>query len=351
MKMRIGKWLLSALAAGVSLAFLAAEPSLHREKSFQAKPGGTLRVEAAFQDVLVTVRPGATVDVTVDVKVSGWGGSDEEFVKSCEPQFSETGDTILIRCQTSLHFTFGWRTTVAKIDVKMPPGMTIDASSGSGDCVVKGDTGGFPVNLHTGSGDVGLEGACKALSAKSGSGGVKVSLTKEAERAEIQTGSGNIQVAGPVRELSVETGSGDVRADLKGGKGIVSLRSGSGDLELKGGAADLKAKSGSGGISAEGLTGSAAMKTGSGDITVRWAKAPHGGKMEVESSSGHVQLTFPADASFTGLLRTSSGDVRCDFPGAFKGSRKQSFALTGPQGSADLSVETSSGDIQVLAAK
>lgn len=161
--MRSARWFLTIAAAVMSLAFLASEPSLHREKSFPAKPGGTVRVEAGFQDVLVTVRPGATVDVTVDVKISGWGGSEEDFLKSCEPQFSETGDTIQVKCQSSFHFTFGWRTTEAKIVVKMPPGMSVDASSGSGDCSLKGDTGGYVVVFHSGSGDALLDGACKTF--------------------------------------------------------------------------------------------------------------------------------------------------------------------------------------------
>jgi|GEM_PF-3378933 len=349
--MRIGRWLLTALTLALSLAVFSAEPSLHREKSFPAKPGGTVRVEAAFQDVLVAVRPGATVDVTVDVKVNGWGGSDEEFIKACEPQYSEAGDTLLIRCQPAFHFTFGWRTTVAKIDVKMPPGMNLDANSGSGDCSMKGDTGGFAASFYTGSGDVVLDGACRTLKAQTGSGDVKLLFAKEVEKATIETGSGDIQVSGPVRDLAAETGSGDVRLDLKGGKAKVSLRSGSGDLSLKGGAGDLTAKSGSGDITAEGLMGTALLKTSSGEISARWVEAPRSKKVFVRSSSGGVHLAFPIGASLSGILETSSGDLQCEFPGTLKGSHERTFALTGPQGSAELAVETSSGDIRLVAAK
>ena len=349
--MRFGRWLLTVATLALPLAALSTEPALHREKSFPAKPGGTVRVEAGFQDVLVTVRPGATVDVTVDVKVSGWGSSDESFIKSCEPEYSDSGDTILIRCKPSFNVTFGWRTTQAKIDVKMPAGMSIDASSGSGDCSVKGDTGGFPVSLHAGSGDVVLEGACRTLKADTGSGNVKATLAKDTDSADLHTGSGDIQVSGPVRDLAAETGSGDVCLDLKGGKAKVSLRSGSGDLSLKGGAGDLTAKSASGGITAEGLTGTALMKTNSGDILARWVEAPRGEKVSVRSSSGGVRLTFPAGTSLSGMLDTSSGDLQCEFPGTLKGRHQRTFVLAGPQGSADLAVETSSGDIQVVATK
>lgn len=349
--MRFGRWFLATLTVALPLAVLSAEPSLHREKSFSAKPGGTVRVEAAFQDVLVTVRPGATVDVTVDVKVSGWGSSDEEFIKACEPQFSESGDTILVRCKPSFQVTFGWRTTQAKIDVKMPPGMSIDASSGSGDCSVMGDTGGFPVSLHTGSGGVVLEGACRTLKADTGSGDVKVTLAKETDGVDLHTGSGDIQISGPVRELAVETGSGDVSADLKSGKTKVSLTSGSGDISLKGGTGDLTAKSGSGDITAEGLMGEASLMTSSGEISARWAEAPRGEKVSARSSSGSVRLEFPSGASLSGTLGTSSGDLRCEFPGTYKGSHQRSFVLSGPQGSSELTVETSSGGIQVVKAK
>jgi DUF4097 and DUF4098 domain-containing protein YvlB len=280
------------------------------------------------------------------VKVSGWGGSDEEFIKSCEPQFSETGDTIRVQCDSSFHFTFGWRTTEAKIDVKMPPGMRLDASSGSGDCSLKGEIGGFPVAFHSGSGDAILDGACKSFTATTGSGDIKAAFTKDVEITDLHTGSGDITVAGPVGDLSVETGSGDVRADLTGGKARASLRSGSGDLTLKGGAAELNARSGSGSITAEGLTGPATLKTSSGEISARWAGAPRDGKVSVRSSSGGVRLAFPAGTTFQGLLDTTSGDVLCDFPGTLN-SRGQTFAFSGPQGSAELTVETASGDIQV----
>ena len=349
--MRSVRWIVAVAVAAISLAVLGAEPSLHREKSFSPKPGGTVRVEAAFQDVVVTVRPGASVEVTVDVKVSGWGGSDEDFLKACEPQFSETADAIVVHCKPSVHFTFGLKTTLAKIDVKMPPGMGIEASSGSGDCSVKGDTGGFPVSISTGSGDVLLDGACKSLQAETGSGDVKASFSKDAEKAEFRTGSGDVLVSGPVQELSAETGSGDVRLELKGGKAKVSLRTGSGDADLKGGAVDLTARSGSGEITADGLTGAATLKTGSGDISATWAQGPHGEKLSAKSSSGSVHLAFPAGTGLAGLLTSVSGRIHSDFPGAPKGSGEKSFALTGSQGSSDLEVETISGDIHVVAAK
>jgi DUF4097 and DUF4098 domain-containing protein YvlB len=301
--------------------------------------------------VVVSVRAGATVDVTVDVKASGWGTSQQEFVKSCEPQYSDAGSTILIRSKPGNHFSFGWQNLTAKIEVRMPPGMGLDVSSGSGDCSLTGDTEGSPVRYSTGSGDISISGACKSLITESGSGNVKATLTKEAEKAELSAGSGDIQVSGAIQDLSVETGSGSVGVKLSGPAAKVSLHTGSGDVDLKGAARELTAHSGSGLIEAEGLVGGAQIESSSGDVTARWSESPRGEKISVDTSSGSVHLSFPAGAAFSGRLDTNSGDIRCDFPGTLRGKREGSFALAGPAGSAELTVDTSSGDIQIIAAK
>lgn len=339
-----------ALIAAFPLAAAAEDASLHREKSFPAKPGGTVKVEASFHDVTVTVRPGDTVDVTVDVRASGWGSSQQEFVKSCEPEFTQTGDALAIRSKPRGRLTFGWQSVDAKIDVRVPPGMALDLYSGSGDCSLKGDAGA-PVKVHTGSGDIGMDGACRSLETSSGSGSVKAALGQESGRVEMRSGSGDLLVSGPVRELAMETGSGTATARLSRPAEKVRLHSGSGDLTLNGGARHLAAHSGSGSIVAEGLTGGAELESSSGDVTARWKEPPGGGRVLAETGSGEIRLTFPAGAQFSGLLDTSSGDIRCDFPGTLKGRNQHSFSLAGGAGSTELQVETGSGDIQVVAAK
>lgn len=338
------------LTAALPLALLAEDATLHRQKSFPAKAGGTVKVEAAFHDVVLTVRPGETVDVTVDIKASGWGSSQQEFVKSCEPEFSQAGDTILIRSKPKSHFSFGWQNLTAKIDVRVPPGVALDVSSGSGDCSLTGETGAA-ARFHTGSGDITVDGACRTLETSSGSGDVKATLAQETEKVEMSAGSGDLLVSGGVRELAMETGSGSATARLTRQADKVRLHSGSGDLTLKGGAGRLSAHSGSGTIAAEGLTGGAEIESSSGDVTARWADVPGGSKISVQTSSGEIRLAFPAGAQFTGLLDTSSGDIRCDFPGTLKGRGQRSFALAGGDGSTDLQAESGSGDIQIISAK
>jgi hypothetical protein len=339
-----------ALIAALPLATAAEDATLHREKSFPAKPGGTVKVEASFHDVIVSVRPGETVDVTVDVKASGWPNGQQEFVKSCEPEFTQTGDTLVIRSKPKSRFSFGWQSLDARIEVRMPPGMALDAYSGSGHCSLKGDTGAS-ARFHTGSGDIAVEGSCTSLDTSSGSGSVIAKLSGEADRAVLGAGSGDLEFSGEVRELTMATGSGDATARLSGKAAKVKLNSGSGDLFITGGAGELGAKSGSGSITAEGLSGGARIETGSGDVRAKWDESPKGGQIGASSSSGSVSLTFPKDAQFTGLIDTSSGDIRCDFPGTLKGRDNRRFSLAGPAGSTDLQVETSSGDIQVIAAR
>jgi DUF4097 and DUF4098 domain-containing protein YvlB len=302
------KALIAGTLLAASLSAAAEAATFHTSKTFAPKPGGTLKVEAAFQDVRVTIAPGASVEVTVDMKATTWPQDSKESLKPYEPIFSEEGNTLLIRSRPTGTFTIGFSNCSGLIAVKMPPGMHVNLSTGSGDLEVSGDLGASDLTCDTGSGDVKVDGALRNASAETGSGDVKLTLTAPATAVKAHTGSGNVTLSGGAGRVEGSTGSGD--------------------------------------ISAEGLSGAGAFETGSGNIKCSWSKLPVGVRVSAETGSGDVTLKVPAGAVLAGELHSSSGDVKSEFPGTSSDHGRR-FALAGGAGAGELGVDTGSGNITV----
>lgn len=309
--MRIVRTLAVTLLALAALAAHAETLKAHHEKSLAPKPGGTLRVEAAFQDVVVTFAPASSkVEVVVDLEISMWPGDGKAYLAALAPTFDEKGDHLVVRSKTSGFSHIGMLQAKGTIAVTLPPGMALDLDTGSGDIKVEGDSGGKPVSADTGSGDISVKGRISGFQA--------------------------------------DTGSGDVLARIEGPCGEVKVDTGSGDVDFSGAAEHFAADTGSGEVKATGLSGGASFNTGSGSIEASFAALGAGAKVEADTGSGDVQLRFPQGFSPSGLLETSSGTIQCDLPGT-PNKRGDTFALSGTAGA--LKVETGSGDITILAAK
>jgi hypothetical protein len=116
----------------------------------------------------------------------------------------------------------------------------------------------IPFEIHTGSGDVRIEGALDQLHVNAGSGDVQaVDIT--GLDLQVKTGSGDIDlsVLDPTDQVSVRAGSGDVYLAVPAGSYRVNVDTGSGDRSVQGIANDAEAAA------------SIAIDTGSGDVRVR----------------------------------------------------------------------------------
>lgn len=307
--MRVHRTLLAGLFLAAALGAAGETATFHGTKTLAPKQGGTLKVEGSFQDISVTLAPGTSVEVTVDMKLSAWPQDSKEALKAYEPVYSEEGNTLLIRCRSQHQLSVGFLNSSGTIAIRMPPGMNLDLHTGSGDLEVRGDLGSYDLVGDTGSGDVRMEGGLRTLSAETGSGDVKAKLTAPATSAKIHTGSG--------------------------------------DVNFSGGCARFEASAGSGNITADGLVGPGTFETGSGDIEALWTRLADGTAVKAESGSGRIHLGLPADATLSGDLDTGSGDIRSDFPG--KSSQKgRHWSFLGGPGASRFSVETGSGDIHVV---
>ena len=115
-----------------------------------------------------------------------------------------------------------------------------------------------PMQIHTGSGDVHVEGALDLLHVRAGSGDV-YGLDVSGMDLEVRTGSGDIdlRVFEPTERVAVRAGSGDVSLALPAGGYRMTVETGSGDRSVRGIDAD------------DGAAASLEVNTGSGDVTIR----------------------------------------------------------------------------------
>ncbi len=178
------------------------------------------------------------------------------------------------------------------------------------------------LKLDTVSGDVQFRGSYLACEAGSVSGELHIERTEDgssAERTEAGSVSGAVQLHGPVGEFKVGTTSGAVSV-LGSGWGTVTTVSGNQWLEGEISALDAGSTSGS--------------------VTLITSVQPR--EIEIDTTSGDVSLTLPADCGFTLDFDTSSGD----FISALAMVNQRSKHIYG-DGAAAVDVDTTSGDLRV----
>ena len=195
--------------------------------------------------------------------------------------------------------------------VAMPPGMNLLVDSSSGSTQVTGDFGAADLQFDCSSGSVTIDGGADEVGVDSSSGSVKVTASRPVRKVKADVSSGSVTVSGSVAELEIDSSSGS--------------------------------------ITVEGLTGSAKLSSSSGGISARWVSLPPPGTtIQADASSGSVHLTFPRGAVLAGVVDTSSGGIRSDFPGSFNDEHDH-LVLAGGAGSVQVKVDSSSGSVTLEA--
>jgi hypothetical protein len=173
-----------------------------------------------------------------------------------------------------------------------PAGLDYDIAAGAADVSLRVDAGW--TRIRSGSGDVSL-GRARDLSCTSGSGDISVA-----------------EAYGDSARLT--TGSGDVRIQLA--NCAVTAKSGSGELmirELR--QAGLQASSGSGAVSVASTTGSVDLRSASGALTIGVANGLRAW-LDLRSVSGELRIALdasdqpePGEPYVSVRARTASGEI------------------------------------------
>jgi hypothetical protein len=300
----------TAVAVCLLLAGSAgADIDIHEKHRFEANAGDTVVVDVSFHNVEVRAQPGSSVDVTVDINVSGNSRSAQNAAEDLRPVFEDQGDRLLIRSTRSKGWS--WKNVKAKgqVVVLMPPDVNLLIDSSSGEAKIVGDFGSSKVSFDASSGGLTVDGAMLEL------------------HSDLSSGSVHADVTRPLAEFTADASSGSVR--------------------LNGGAALVKVDTSSGSIDVSGLTGVGKFSASSGNIKAQWDEIPSKTIVRASASSGNVTLTFPDYTKISGLVEVSSGGIHSDFPALIRG--KDELKLDGGPSAIDVQVDTSSGNIKLLA--
>ena len=237
-------------------------------KSFKLERTAKVRVETSDANSRVTAWEGATVEARITTQ--GWkiGGDGIDIVDR------QAGDQIDIEVRFPHHvFQMNWGNRRVDIEIKVPRNADLD--------------------LHTGDGNVDVQGVNGTILLRSGDGNLKLSELQGTLKAE--TGDGNIDTRNVRGELILHTGDG--RIDLTGIDGSLRAETGDGRVHVSGRFDVLDVKTGDGGIDAVASEGS--------KLEANW---------RLNTGDGNLTLRLPATIAADVELRTSDGSIDFDMP-------------------------------------
>lgn len=225
-----------------------------------------------------------------------------------------------------------------KLSIEVPPGVTVEMRSSSGDLRTANLAG--IQRLTTTSGDIAVEGATGPVQASVTSGDIEATGIAA---ARLRSVSGDISVEGASGALTAGTTSGDIR--VRGAADSLRLDSVSGEIDLDGAARAVAIGTTSGSVSARGIVGPLSATTSSGDLDLR----AHAGllRADISSVSGDVTLDLPAGFGGTVELQTASGALDVALPVQVQSVTRRALRGTIGKGSGRLILKSASGDLHV----
>ena len=198
------------------------------------------------------------------------------------------------------------------IDISLPIGAKVNASTHSGNVTIRGTRG--PVDAHATNGSVDVDDVMN--------------------RVDLSTFSGDVSASNVNGDAKFETISGGIK--LRDARGSIDATTVSGDIDLIGiTSKSVRAKTTSGGVVFDGLVDPA-------------------GHYDLGTHSGDVRLRVQRDASAQLSVSTWSGSVDSQFPITLKpgeqrigtlNAKRFTFEIGG--GSARITADTFSGDITI----
>lgn len=250
------------------LSFLLSASTDEWTKSFNLERTAKVRVETSDANIHVTAWEGTTVAGRITTQ--GWkiGGDGIDIVDR------QTGDQIDIEVRFPRHWLqMNWRNRRVDIEIKVPRDADLD--------------------LHTGDGNVDVQGVKGTILLRSGDGNLNLSELQGTLRAE--TGDGKIDMRNVRGDLTLHTGDG--RLDLTGIDGSLRAETGDGRVRVTGRFDVLDVKTGDGGIEAMANEGSKLeanwrLNTGDGNLTLR-LPSTIAADVELHTNDGGIDLEMP----------------------------------------------------------
>ncbi|GAB3961651.1 DUF4097 family beta strand repeat-containing protein [Actinoallomurus acanthiterrae] len=196
-----------------------------------------------------------------------------------------------------------------QVDVELPAGSDLHASSGLGSIHCEGRLG--DCELSSGAGGIWIEDA-RTLQAKTGGG--DVTAGRVAGDVKITTGVGEVRLRHADGAVTIKTSSGATWVGEAAGD--IQIRSASGDIVIDRAHADIEAKTSAGKIRiGEVSQGTVVMQTSAGQLEVG-VREGTAAWLDVHSTAGSVRNMLDttdgpgeADRTVEVRARTSLGDI------------------------------------------
>lgn len=220
----------------------------------------------------------------------------------------------------------------------------VDIASTSGDVQISQINTDGEINIATTSGDMQLQQLNGSADISSVSGYIRAEAISG--NIHLATTSGDIILQRVDGNADVSTTSGEVK--IQEGSGDRSISSISGDILVKEMEGSFDISTTSGEVRVQAQEGQGKAETSSGDISVELSKLT--GNLNMNSTSGDVNIKLPESDSFDFEANTSSGDINTFFDDNLKFSKKGNNAQgtygTNKNGSR-IDIDTTSGDVRI----
>jgi DUF4097 and DUF4098 domain-containing protein YvlB len=282
-------------------------------RSFPVGKGATLMLSNISGNIQIV--PGSATSIEVEALTHAWGQNAEAAKQRLADAVIETyasGNRVEVRVE------HGQRRDARGVDVefnvKVPGDASVDLRTVSGDVRVTNVKGELRVQAI--SGNVVLEGTAKIGVVKTVSGDLTINNGGSDQQISLSTVNGDLQVQTlTARAIDLDTINGDVRiAGWSGDR--AHIRSLDGDLDVQ-------------------------------------ASLAKGGRYEIESHSGNINLSLPEQPGFELEANTFNGRIRIDFPirseGPIRDSDRGPRSVRGTYGdaSSSLRLQTFNGNLTV----
>lgn len=183
----------------------------------------------------------------------------------------------------------------------------------------------------------------------------KVSLATTSGYVTAETISGDATFSSTSGDIKVEHIDGNVDATstsgyvrIDGGSGTRKVSTTSGDITLEGMNGDFDISTASGEISVTDDKGAGCIETISGDVRLELAELA--GNLDINTTSGYVDMKLSEKDSFAFEANTTSGEIDTFFDDSLKFSKRGNSAEgacgSNAQGN-KIDIETTSGDVRI----
>lgn len=271
----------------VFLALFSVSPARTTDewnKTFNLERSGKLHINTSDANIRVTSCDCSTVSARITTV--GWkiGGDGINIIDR------QTGDQIDIEVKFPRHvFQINWGNHRVDIELKVPRAIDLD--------------------LHTGDGNVDVQGVKGQLALRSGDG--HLNLTDLQGTLKAETGDGNIDMHNVQGDITLHTGDG--RIDLVGIDGALRAETGDGRVKVAGRFDVLDVKTGDGGIEATANEGSKLdadwrLNTGDGNLTLR-IPSTISADVQLQTSDGSIDFDMPVTISGRAGKREVHGQI------------------------------------------